>query len=682
ILDNTSASAVTLTNTITTLSSGVIFGGTNNLSFSASAPQASSRAITVMGNGGKTLSFGGWIANGGATNGITAVPGSNSIVNLGAYSTVISGGNTNITLNVNGNLAISGGIVAAVGGSGNMALSGGGNVTLSGASNWNGSTTVTGATLVLDASVVGGASIATTAALTLASGGSFTFKGDSTGTGQSFGSLALNAIGGSSTIQVIAGAGGTTLALGAFTPTTNGTMANIKLGGTGTAIVTSTSAAQANGIFGARAAVTVTTGGTTEFAGKSGNNIVQYTGQTAFTGTTTLTTNNYSVADTQTAAGNLTPNTVKITTSAANGFLDLAAFTMKVTSGGILFVGAHGYEIKGANVAALSSGTNAATPDLIIHNFGTGGLKISAVIANGGTGAQVLSVDGPGTTTLSAANTYTGQTWVSGGAVLSISNNNNLGLDTGVPAKLTLVNGTLQINTGNVSLSGTGGARAVDLTGVGGTFDTNGFDLTIAGVIAGAGSLTKVGAGNLYLSTAAATYTGPYTHIQNGSLQIGSTSGINTSGTPLFSATYVSFGSATTNTSGVLILGDATGAKNQTVAGLFTFGTGTDNAIVNGNTLNSSVSTLTFFATTGVPSTFSGRLGGDGTNQNNLALVIKGGSLTLSGNNTMNGGLTIDPRTTADAASTAGNIILNINSSGALGTGVLTIGGIAQGNTG
>jgi fibronectin-binding autotransporter adhesin len=673
IIDNTSGSAVALT-TISSLTTGVSFGGTNNISFSGSVPQSGSRSIIEMGTSGKTLSFGGWIATGGATNGVLAVPGSNSIVNMGTYSTVATAGNTNVTLNVNGNLVMSGGIAPGAGGSGNMSLSGGGNLTISGASTWAGTTAVTGATLILDATVAGGASMPG-AAPTLASGASFIFKGDNSSTGQTFTQLTLGTAAGSSTIQVNAGTSGTTLALGTFTTTTNGTMANIKLidNGAGIAVVTSSTPVSANGIFGTRAAITVTAGGTTEFAGKSGTSIVQYTGQTVFTGTTSGTATNYSVADSQTlTTAASTPNTIKITTSVDDASLDLGANAMKITSGGILFTGANtGYEIKGTNAAALSSGTNAATPDLIIHNFGTGGLKISAVIANGGTGAQVLSVDGPGTTTLSAANTYTGQTWVSGGAVLSISNNNNLGLDTGTLAKLTLVNGTLQINTGDVSLSGTGGARAVDLTGVGGTFDTNGFNLTIAGVIAGAGSLTKTGSGNLYLSSAAATYTGPYTNIRNGSLQIGSASGI------AAAATYVSFGSATTNTSGVLVLGDAAGIKDLTVTGgLFSLGTGTGNAIVNGNTLNSSVSTLTFTGSPAVPSTFNGSFGGAGANQNNLALKITSGVLTLSGSSTMNGGVSLAP------TSSAGVMLLNINHSGALGIGTLTVGGTGLGNFG
>src|SRR6202044_3759160 len=95
-----------------------------------------------------------------------------------------------------------------------------------------------------------------------------------------------------------------------------------------------------------------------------------------------------------------------------------------------------------------------------------------------------------------------------------------------------------------------------------------------------------------------------------------------------------------------------------TVAGLFTQGSGAGNAIVGGNASNS---TLTFTGSLLTPSTFSGNLGGAGTNNNNLALSVTAGELTLSGSNSYVGNTTL----------TGG--ILNINSNYGIGTGTLVV---------
>jgi autotransporter-associated beta strand protein len=59
--------------------------------------------------------------------------------------------------------------------------------------------------------------------------------------------------------------------------------------------------------------------------------------------------------------------------------------------------------------------------DLIVHQYNTGGLTISAVIGDNGAHPTALTKSGAGTLTLSGANTYTGDTIVNKGT-LSISN--------------------------------------------------------------------------------------------------------------------------------------------------------------------------------------------------------------------------------------------------------------------
>ena len=110
---------------------------------------------------------------------------------------------------------------------------------------------------------------------------------------------------------------------------------------------------------------------------------------------------------------------------------------------------------------------------------------------------------------LTAANTYTGGTTLSGGT-LSIASDANLGAATG---GLTLNGGTL-LTTANVT-----SARAVTLGASGGTVDNGGNTGTLSGVISGTGSLTSAGAGILVL-VADNTYTGGTT-IAAGTLQLG-----------------------------------------------------------------------------------------------------------------------------------------------------------------
>src|SRR5690606_30751412 len=111
-------------------------------------------------------------------------------------------------------------------------------------------------------------------------------------------------------------------------------------------------------------------------------------------------------------------------------------------------------------------------------------------------GAGALAKTGDGTLTLSGDNTYEGGTTVFGG-VLSVSADANLGDASGAPS---FDGGTLR-NTAAFD-----SAREVTLLPGGGTFET-GADLTLSGIVGGAGALTKTGDGTLVL-TGANTYAG------------------------------------------------------------------------------------------------------------------------------------------------------------------------------
>ena len=117
---------------------------------------------------------------------------------------------------------------------------------------------------------------------------------------------------------------------------------------------------------------------------------------------------------------------------------------------------------------------------------------------------------GTGTLTLSGANTYSGGTTLAGGTVRAASNG---AVSTGT---VTMDGGTFQAGADNLTFS-----NAFALNAAGGTVDTNGNTLTLAGLIGngnGAGVLTKIGAGMLILSSAN-TYGGG-TVLNGGTLRV------------------------------------------------------------------------------------------------------------------------------------------------------------------
>lgn len=172
--------------------------------------------------------------------------------------------------------------------------------------------------------------------------------------------------------------------------------------------------------------------------------------------------------------------------------------------------------------------------------------------------------------------------------------------------------GTVSRNSGTVVLSiGTGNS-----------------DSLFSGKITGALPITKVGNGRLTL-TGANTFTGDL-KVNNGAVQIGGADG---------TISYLALTIGNNSTSGKLILGDTSNAKNIKVSNLNSSGSGTANAIVAGG--YATASTLTVDGTT--YGNFSGILGGTGTNENNFNLVKTGiGTLTINGANTFTGKVSVN----------------------------------------
>ena len=179
-----------------------------------------------------------------------------------------------------------------------------------------------------------------------------------------------------------------------------------------------------------------------------------------------------------------------------------------VTVNGSFNLGSH-YE----TLAALGGGG--------VVTVGSGGVLTLASAADSmfiGTigGAGALAKAGAGTLTLNGTNTYAGGTTISAGA-LQVGADHNLGDSSG---EVAFGGGTLFFSGSLTS------GRNMLLNPGGGTFDTDGSGVTLAGEIRGEGTLTKVGTGTVKLS-GANIYTGA-TIINNGILRIGHATSLGT----------------------------------------------------------------------------------------------------------------------------------------------------------
>ena len=291
-----------------------------------------------------------------------------------------------------------------------------------------------------------------------------------------------------------------------------------------------------------------------------------------------------------------------------------------------------------------------------------GGVAVTIGSVIDGAGKSLDKV-GTGTLTLTGDNTYTGATTISSGT-LSLGN----GGTTGSVAGNIVDNTALVFNRSNA--------------------------LTYAGLISGAGTVTKSGAGALTL-TGDNTYTGATT-IGAGTLSIGSggTTGsvtgnivddaalvFNRSNALTYAGLISGTGTVTKNGAGTLTLtGDNTYAGTTTIsAGILSLGNGGTTGSVTGNIVDNAA--LVFNRSSAL--TYAGLISGAGT-------VTKSGTgtLTLTGANTYTGTTTISAGMLSignggTTGSVAGNIVddaaLVFNRSNALtytglisGTGTLT----------
>jgi fibronectin-binding autotransporter adhesin len=259
--------------------------------------------------------------------------------------------------------------------------------------------------------------------------------------------------------------------------------------------------------------ITDGTGGATTLAKSDAGNWY-LTGNSTYTGPTNINAGTLFVGNGGTT-GSITSSVVNVTGFGALGFnrSDTVTYAGVIQGdGGVTQAGSGTTVLTGTN--AYTGGTTISAGTLQLGDGGAIGLIVGNVTNNGTlafnrdnsysfggviSGSGTVTQIGSGTTTLVGINAYTGGTAINAGT-LQVSSDANLGAASG---GLSFDGGTLNTTASFAS------ARAVDLIGAG-TFRVIAPDLTLDGVISGAGSLTKAGTGRLIL-TADNSYTGPTT---------------------------------------------------------------------------------------------------------------------------------------------------------------------------
>ncbi len=364
---------------------------------------------------------------------------------------------------------------------------------------------------------------------------------------------------------------------------------------------------------------------------KAGTGVLSLTGSNAYTGTFNLQAGGVQLGSNNAfSTGSLTIGNNTFLTSNNDARAVTNAYTV---AGNFALRDAFNLTLSGAGT--LTTGDHDISVELTQRILTLSGVLSGATANINKTGDGILVLG-------NSNNTYGGATTVTDGILrYGVAN----ALPTGT-ALTVLEGGMLDITLGGTAV--TVGSLAGDSAIKGGvifhgaTSGTNAFTVggdnsttSFGGVITnGTGStlnLVKSGTGTMTLG-GANQYNGS-TIIENGRLMARPLAGGNSMGT---GQSLVMGGGAT---SGILQLGDSSGALNQTFISLASAGTGTANQIVSGN---ASGSTLTLNLDT--TSTFAGNIGGSGSNEANLNLVKSGaGDLSIKGSGTSmyNGATTV-----------------------------------------
>lgn len=319
------------------------------------------------------------------------------------------------------------------------------------------------------------------------------------------------------------------------------------------------------------AAVTVDAGATFDLAGWS-----EQIGSLSGTGAVTL------------GSGTLTTGSSSSTTfagaiSGSGGLVKVNSFSTFTLTGSNSFTG--GTTVSAGQLAIGNGGTTGSIAGDVIVG-GTVAFNRSDAFTYGGSisGTGGLLKQGAGQLTLTATQSYTGETRITGGTLAlaatdALSDTTRISVAAGAALKLAGVSDTIGALTGTGAVILESGTLAV------GAANATGYDATLfAGSISGAGGLTKVGTGNFQLS-GTNTYSGATT-ITGGTLTLRS-------------------GSALPSTTPVVISAGATLHKPYAI------GTATIGSLSGTGTVTLEEGTLTI-RTNGASTTFAGTIdGGD-----------------------------------------------------------------------
>ncbi|MFA6356508.1 MAG: autotransporter domain-containing protein [Candidatus Omnitrophota bacterium] len=401
---------------------------------------------------------------------------------------------------------------------------------------------------------------------------------------------------------------------------------------------------QVTGTSTVNVATSLTLSGTVVGSSGAGFQILDKTGA----GTLTLSggTDNTSLATTV-DAGTL------VLAKAVTGDPGITASSRVVVNGGTLrLAGDENRQIWDGASVTLNGGTfdengkNETIGTLVLNGgaiSGSGVLTVNdaAIDARSGSsstilaGSQGLDKTTAGTVTLSAANTFTGKTAITGGT-LAIGSDSGLGAapSTFTADQLSFNNNAKLESTADMTLSS---LRGITLTGSGTVVTDPGTTLAYNGIITGGSTFTKEGTGTLSLG-GANTFSG-ITNVTAGTLSVSNVSGLGLNANVNVTA------------AGTLDINNVTVAQNVTLLGGTVTGTG-PGASLGGNITLGGNSTLGGAGTLAIRGIISG----------NLQAISKTGSGTviLSGANTYSGGTTINAGT------------LKVSNSNAVGTGALT----------
>jgi autotransporter-associated beta strand protein len=681
-------------------SGGVAPNGGDNLVFGPSASNFTSTNDLPAGTafGSITLSGGGYTISGNSVlvaSGIDASgqTGSNAFnlpISFTQSETILAGsGSTDLslggTVNNGGHaLTVGGGngfidFVNTISGAGSFTLNNTGTVTFSGPANtYTGITSIPSGTLVLDKSsgvgiagnlVVGpgSATVRLEASGQTAGSRSVTINGggllDLNGNSDTVGPVTLSAG------SITTAAGTLTLAGNVISSGASSISGNLALGSSGTTFtVTSSSLTVSAGISG--------NGGLT----KSGGGTLILTAANSFTGASTLTAGTLTLGNNQAlGSGGLTLNGGTLTATGAA--LSLAN---NLTLGGNV--------ILGGGLGLSFSGTVTLTGNRTLSVTDTAGASFTGAI--GESVPSMLTKNGPGALTLSAADSYSGGTVLTAGGLV-LGNGSALGSGT-----LALNGGTLSATAGALSLG-----NAVSLGGnvtLGGSSDltftaawtltgnstltvTNTATTTISagiGESGGSRSLTKRGGGLLVLA-APGSYSGG-TVLAGGTLAVGDPGALGNGGLTLTAGKIEANGSPITLANPVTLAGNVTltGSADLTFTGSVTLTGNRTLSVTNTGTTSFTGVISQSGGTFGLTKAGAGTLVLSGANSYSGTTAVSAGTLVINGSQpgsavrVSSGAILAGSGTTGALTVSAGGKVmpgLSATQTGILSTGNLTL---------